>query len=52
MGLDDAAAYQAIRFSLGRYTTEEEVDFVIQRVKMALNEMQSQIIPMGEGIKN
>jgi cysteine desulfurase len=51
MGLDDAAAYHAIRFSLGKYNTEEEVDFVIQRVRLALEEMQSEIVHLHESIK-
>jgi cysteine desulfurase len=51
MGLDDSEAYHAIRFSLGKYNTEEEVDFVIQRVRMALEEMQSEIVHLHDGIK-
>jgi len=38
MGLDDAAAYQAIRFSLGKYNTDEEVDFVIDKVRYSLKD--------------
>jgi len=52
MGLDDAAAYHAIRFSLGKYNTEEEVEFVIQRVRVALQEMQSEMVHIHDGIKN
>jgi cysteine desulfurase len=44
MGLDDAAAFHAIRFSLGKYNTEEEVDFVIQRVRLSLEEMSSEMV--------
>jgi len=44
MGLDDTAAYHAIRFSLGKYNTEEEVEFVIQRVRLALEEMNSGMV--------
>jgi cysteine desulfurase len=36
MGKNDELAFNAIRFSLGKYNTEEEVDFVIERVKWAL----------------
>jgi len=50
MGLDDAAAYHAIRFSLGKYNTEEEVDFVIQRVRQALEEMKTEIVQIHGGI--
>ncbi|HET7002472.1 MAG TPA: aminotransferase class V-fold PLP-dependent enzyme [Puia sp.] len=51
MGLDDTEAYHAIRFSLGKYNTEEEVDFVIQRVRMALEEVQSEMVHIHDGIK-
>lgn len=36
MGLDDAAAYASARFSLGKYTTEEEVDFCIAKISATL----------------
>ncbi|MDQ3831807.1 MAG: IscS subfamily cysteine desulfurase, partial [Candidatus Tectomicrobia bacterium] len=32
MGLDDALVHASIRFGLGRWTTEEEVDFAVQTV--------------------
>jgi len=50
MGLDDAAAFQAIRFSLGKFSTEEEVDFVIERVRMALDELPSRMVPVDRSI--
>ena len=40
MGLDDESANQAIRFSLGKYNTEEEVDFVIEKVGRTLEEIR------------
>jgi cysteine desulfurase len=39
MGLDDAVAYHAIRFSLGKYNKDEEIDFVIEKVKNALEDI-------------
>jgi cysteine desulfurase len=36
MGLDDGSAFHSIRFSLGKYNTEEELDFVIQKVESTL----------------
>jgi cysteine desulfurase len=36
MGKNDELAFNAIRFSLGKYNTEEEVDFVIEKVKWTL----------------
>jgi cysteine desulfurase len=38
MGLDESKANQAIRFSLGKFNTEEEVDFVIDKVGKTLKE--------------
>ena len=32
LGLGDELAHSSIRFSLGRFTTEEEVDFAADRV--------------------
>ncbi|KAJ1550815.1 cysteine desulfurase [Cladochytrium tenue] len=32
LGADDETAHSSIRFGLGRFTTEAEVDFVIDRV--------------------
>lgn len=36
MGLSQEQAYSAIRFSLGKYTTEEEVKFVIGKIREKL----------------
>jgi cysteine desulfurase len=33
MGLSDELAYGSIRFSLGRFTTEEEITYVIEKLK-------------------
>ncbi len=51
MGLDDAAAYHAVRFSLGKYNTGEDVDFVIARVRLALEEMNSEMVLVQNGLK-
>jgi cysteine desulfurase len=52
MGLDDALLHASIRFGLGRWTTEEEVDFTVQTVTsrvMRLREMSPQYAVMARG---
>lgn len=42
LGINNELAYNSIRFSLGRFTTEEEIDYAIQQIVvtvMKLNEM-------------
>ncbi|MCL4105831.1 UNVERIFIED_CONTAM: hypothetical protein GTU68_012469 [Idotea baltica] len=41
MGLGDDEAYASLRFSLGRFTTEEEIDAAIGHVKRAIEELRS-----------
>ncbi|MDQ1166241.1 cysteine desulfurase family protein [Flavobacterium sp. SORGH_AS_0622] len=43
MGLPDEEALSSIRFSLGRFTTEEEIDIVIDRVLFLVRELYSKI---------
>ena len=33
LGRDDELAHSSIRFTLGRFTTEEEIDFVLAQLK-------------------
>ncbi|TNH03684.1 IscS subfamily cysteine desulfurase [Testudinibacter sp. TR-2022] len=40
LGLNDELAHSSIRFSIGRYTTEEEVDYAIELVKKAVNKLR------------
>ena len=41
LGFSDNRAHSSIRFSLGKYTTEAEVDFVASRVADAVLELRS-----------
>jgi len=40
MGLGDDLAHSSIRFSLGRFTTQEEVDQAIELVRNGVNHMR------------
>lgn len=41
MGIEDGLARGAIRFSLGRFTTREEVDFAVQEVTKTVEQLRS-----------
>ncbi|MBS1933840.1 MAG: IscS subfamily cysteine desulfurase [Bacteroidetes bacterium] len=46
MGLSDEDAQSSLRFAIGRFNTDEEIDFTIQKIKeavMHLREMQAQV---------
>ncbi len=45
MGLSDEAAHGSLRFGLSRWTTEEEVEFVIDRVKQAAQKLRALSAP-------
>ncbi|GJH42747.1 IscS subfamily cysteine desulfurase [Pasteurella canis] len=40
LGLNDELAHSSIRFTLGRYTTEEEIDYTINLVKNAVEKLR------------
>lgn len=40
LGLSDELAHSSIRFSFGRFTTEEEVDYAIEQIKVAVAKLR------------
>ena len=40
MGLEDGLAKSSLRFGLGRNTTEEEIEFVIERVTCVVKDLR------------
>jgi len=41
MGLSDDQAHSSLRFSVGRFTTGEEIDFTIEKIKVAVTTMRA-----------
>ncbi|KLV07723.1 MULTISPECIES: IscS subfamily cysteine desulfurase [Photobacterium] len=40
LGLDDELAHSSIRFSFGRFTTEEEVDYAVSQIRGAVEKLR------------
>jgi len=40
LGLEDELAHSTIRFGLGRYTTEEEIDYTVEQVSAAVSKIR------------
>ncbi len=50
LGLSDDLAHSSLRFGLGRYTTDEEIDFAIAQVKHAVEHLRN-MSPLWEMFK-
>lgn len=51
LGLNDDLAHSSIRFGLGRFTTDEEVDYAIECTKSAVNKLRD-MSPLWEMFKD
>ena len=51
LGRNDELAHSSIRFSLGRYTTEEEIDFAIEKINDNIGKLR-ELSPLWEMFKD
>ena len=51
LGLNDELAHSSIRFSLGRFTTEEEVDYAVEQVRHAVDKLR-ELSPLWDMFKD
>jgi cysteine desulfurase len=50
MGLDDELAHSSLRISIGRYTTREEIDYVVDRIKATVARLR-EMSPLWEMVQ-
>ena len=50
LGLDDANAHSSLRFGIGRFTTEEEVDFVCDKIVAVVQRLRD-LSPLWEMVQ-
>ncbi|MBF7864738.1 IscS subfamily cysteine desulfurase, partial [Klebsiella quasipneumoniae] len=50
LGMTDELAHSSIRFSLGRFTTEEEIDYAINLIRKSIGRLR-ELSPLWEMFK-
>ena len=51
LGLSDELAHSSLRFSFGRFTTEEEVDYAVDQIHQAVNKLR-ELSPLWDMFKD
>ncbi|TCK05598.1 IscS subfamily cysteine desulfurase [Marinobacterium mangrovicola] len=51
LGLNDELAHSSIRFSFGRFTTEEEVDYAVKQIRVAVDKLR-ELSPLWDMFKD
>ena len=51
LGLNDEMAHSSIRFSIGRYTTEQDIDAAIEKVRHAVTKLR-ELSPLWDMFKD
>lgn len=51
LGADDALAHSSIRFGIGRFTTDEEIDYVLNTVVSKVNTLR-ELSPLWEMVQD